>query len=150
MRDRLQGMTEACPGPLLSLAPSLLAGGAGSFAGATRDENGRRFNAGERRFASEALSMPTISQLIRKPRLQHTTSKRRPNPIPASRSVASARVHRTMPKTPNSALRIVGNVRLTDGFEVMGYISSESHKLREHSRSWCVIALSCRSSKALS
>lgn len=78
--------------------------------------------------------MPTISQLIRKPR----TSKVRRNKVPALKSCPQkrgvcTRVYTTTPKKPNSALRKVARVRLTNGFEVISYIPGEGHNLQEHS-----------------
>ena len=78
--------------------------------------------------------MPTINQLIRKPR----ASKPKRNKVPAmeanpqKRGVCS-RVYTTTPKKPNSALRKVAKIRLTNGFEVIGYIPGEGHNLQEHS-----------------
>ncbi len=78
--------------------------------------------------------MPTINQLIRKPR----TDKPRRNKVPAldanpqKRGVCT-RVYTTTPKKPNSALRKVAKVRLTNGFEVTAYIPGEGHNLQEHS-----------------
>src|SRR3712207_7636001 len=78
--------------------------------------------------------MPTIQQLIRKPR----TDKPRRNKVPAldanpqKRGVCT-RVYTTTPKKPNSALRKVAKVRLTNGYEVIGYIPGEGHNLQEHS-----------------
>ena len=78
--------------------------------------------------------MPTIQQLIRKPR----QDKARRNKVPAleanpqKRGVCT-RVYTTTPKKPNSALRKVAKVRLTNGFEVIGYIPGEGHNLQEHS-----------------
>ena len=78
--------------------------------------------------------MPTISQLIRKPR----TKVRKRNKVPAlkanpqKRGVCT-RVYTTTPKKPNSAMRKVAKVRLTNGFEVISYIPGESHNLQEHS-----------------
>jgi small subunit ribosomal protein S12 len=79
-------------------------------------------------------SMPTIQQLIRKPR----TDKPRRNKVPAldsnpqKRGVCT-RVYTTTPKKPNSALRKVAKVRLTNQYEVIGYIPGEGHNLQEHS-----------------
>ena len=78
--------------------------------------------------------MPTNSQLVRKGR---KTSKRKSNSIglakcPQRRGVC-IRVYTTTPKKPNSALRKVARVRLTNGFEVTGYIKGEGHNLQEHS-----------------
>mgnify|MGYP006166452879 CR=1 FL=1 len=78
--------------------------------------------------------MPTINQLIRKPRV----SKPKRNKVPAmeanpqKRGVCS-RVYTTTPKKPNSALRKVAKVRLTNGYEVISYIGGEGHNLQEHS-----------------
>ena len=78
--------------------------------------------------------MPTIQQLIRKPR--HDKPKR--NKVPAlkacpQRRGVCTRVYTTTPKKPNSALRKVAKVRLTNGFEVISYIGGEGHNLQEHS-----------------
>ena len=78
--------------------------------------------------------MPTINQLVRKPR----RDKRRINKVPAlqqnpqKRGVCT-RVYTTTPKKPNSALRKVARVRLTNGHEVTSYIGGEGHNLQEHS-----------------
>ena len=78
--------------------------------------------------------MPTINQLIRKPR----ADKPRRNKVPAldanpqKRGVCT-RVYTTTPKKPNSALRKVAKVRLTNGFEIISYIGGEGHNLQEHS-----------------
>ena len=78
--------------------------------------------------------MPTINQLIRKPR----SEKPKRNKVPAltgspqKRGVCT-RVYTTTPKKPNSALRKVAKVRLTNGFEVVSYIPGERHNLQEHS-----------------
>ena len=78
--------------------------------------------------------MPTINQLVSKPReLTHDKSK---SPAlkncPQKRGVCT-RVYATTPKKPNSALRKVAKVRLTNGFEVISYIGGEGHNLQEHS-----------------
>jgi small subunit ribosomal protein S12 len=78
--------------------------------------------------------MPTINQLIRKPR----TPKVERNKVPAleacpQRRGVCTRVFTTTPKKPNSALRKVARIRLTNGFEVTGYIPGEGHNLQEHS-----------------
>ena len=78
--------------------------------------------------------MATINQLVRKPR----KSKVAKNDVPAlqgcpqKRGVCT-RVYTTTPKKPNSAMRKVAKVRLTNGFEVISYIPGESHNLQEHS-----------------
>ena len=78
--------------------------------------------------------MPTISQLIRKPRTRPVVKSKVPALAgsPAKRGVCT-RVYTTTPKKPNSALRKVAKVRLTNGFEVIGYIPGEGHNLQEHS-----------------
>jgi small subunit ribosomal protein S12 len=82
----------------------------------------------------EGLDMPTISQLIRKPRQPKTYREkaRHLQASPQKRGVCT-RVYTTTPKKPNSALRKVAKVRLTNGFEVIGYIPGEGHNLQEHS-----------------
>ena len=78
--------------------------------------------------------MPTISQLIRKPRIKVRKRNKVPalNANPQKRGVCT-RVYTTTPKKPNSALRKVARVRLTNGFEVTSYIGGEGHNLQEHS-----------------
>jgi len=78
--------------------------------------------------------MPTISQLIRKPREAQKSRNKAPalESCPQKRGVCT-RVYTTTPKKPNSALRKVAKVRLTNGFEVSGYIPGEGHILQEHS-----------------
>ena len=78
--------------------------------------------------------MPTISQLIRTPRQPKTYREkaRHLQASPQKRGVCT-RVYTTTPKKPNSALRKVAKVRLTNGFEVIGYIPGEGHNLQEHS-----------------
>ena len=78
--------------------------------------------------------MPTIQQLIRKPRTQKTYREkaRHMQACPQKRGVCT-RVYTTTPKKPNSALRKVARVRLTNGFEVTAYIPGEGHNLQEHS-----------------
>src|SRR4029079_12407650 len=79
-------------------------------------------------------AMPTINQLIRKPRVIQKARKTVPalQQSPQKRGVCT-RVYTTTPKKPNSALRKVAKVRLTNGFEVIGYIPGEGHNLQEHS-----------------
>ena len=78
--------------------------------------------------------MPTIQQLVRKPR--EPVIKRKKNSAlkqnPQRRGVCT-RVYTTTPKKPNSALRKVAKVRLTTGYEVICYIPGEGHNLQEHS-----------------
>ena len=78
--------------------------------------------------------MPTISQLIRKPRTSVRIKSKSPalQNSPQKRGVCT-RVYTTTPKKPNSALRKVAKVRLTNGFEVISYIGGEGHNLQEHS-----------------
>ena len=78
--------------------------------------------------------MPTINQLIRKPRRSPPTRNKVPalEECPQKRGVCT-RVYTTTPKKPNSALRKVARVRLTNGFEVTSYIPGEGHNLQEHS-----------------
>jgi small subunit ribosomal protein S12 len=78
--------------------------------------------------------MPTISQLIRKGRTSPVTKSKVPALAgsPQKRGVCT-RVYTTTPKKPNSALRKVAKVRLTNGFEVISYIGGEGHNLQEHS-----------------
>ena len=82
----------------------------------------------------QARRMPTINQLIRKPRVTQHAKKKVPalQQSPQKRGVCT-RVYTTTPKKPNSALRKVAKVRLTNGFEVIGYIPGEGHNLQEHS-----------------
>ena len=78
--------------------------------------------------------MPTINQLVRKPRIRETEKSKSPalEGCPQKRGVCT-RVYTTTPKKPNSALRKVAKVRLTNGFEVISYIGGEGHNLQEHS-----------------
>jgi len=80
------------------------------------------------------FKMPTINQLIRKPRQPLTARNKVPalEACPQKRGVCT-RVYTTTPKKPNSALRKVARVRLTNGFEVTSYIPGEGHNLQEHS-----------------
>src|SRR3990170_2745725 len=78
--------------------------------------------------------MPTINQLVRKPRVIRRFKSKVPalRNSPQKRGVCT-RVYTTTPKKPNSALRKVARVRLTNGFEVTSYIGGEGHNLQEHS-----------------
>mgnify|MGYP001197375858 FL=1 len=78
--------------------------------------------------------MPTINQLIRSPRAKQIKRNKVPalNSCPQKRGVCT-RVYTTTPKKPNSALRKVARVKLTNGFEVTSYIPGEGHNLQEHS-----------------
>ena len=78
--------------------------------------------------------MTTINQLVRKPR----SSKAEKSKVPAleacpQRRGVCTRVYTTTPKKPNSAMRKVARVRLTNGYEVSSYIGGEGHNLQEHS-----------------
>ena len=90
-------------------------------------------NRAQARFGAK-YRMPTINQLIRKPRVAQHAKKKVPalQQSPQKRGVCT-RVYTTTPKKPNSALRKVAKVRLTNGFEVIGYIPGEGHNLQEHS-----------------
>ena len=78
--------------------------------------------------------MPTINQLVRKGRKKVQKKNKVPalQGCPQKRGVC-VRVYTTTPKKPNSALRKVARVRLTNGYEVTSYIPGEGHNLQEHS-----------------
>ena len=78
--------------------------------------------------------MPTLNQLVRKGRARLSRKNKSPalQKNPQKRGVCT-RVYTTTPKKPNSALRKVARVRLTNGFEVTAYIGGEGHNLQEHS-----------------
>jgi len=78
--------------------------------------------------------MPTINQLVRKPRQPRVIRNKVPalDACPQKRGVCT-RVYTTTPKKPNSALRKVARVRLTNAQEVISYIPGEGHNLQEHS-----------------
>src|SRR5258708_10092783 len=78
--------------------------------------------------------MPTINQLVRQARRPQVARNKVPAlaQSPQKRGVCT-RVYTTTPKKPNSALRKVARVRLTNGFEVTSYIPGEGHNLQEHS-----------------
>ena len=78
--------------------------------------------------------MPTINQLVRQGREVEKVNSKSPamQNSPQRRGVCT-RVYTTTPKKPNSALRKVAKVRLTNGFEVISYIGGEGHNLQEHS-----------------
>jgi small subunit ribosomal protein S12 len=78
--------------------------------------------------------MATVNQLVRKPRVK----QKKKNNVPAlqacpQRRGVCTRVYTTTPKKPNSAMRKVARVRLTNSFEVTSYIGGEGHNLQEHS-----------------
>jgi len=78
--------------------------------------------------------MPTVNQLVRQARHPKTGRNKVPalEECPQKRGVCT-RVYTTTPKKPNSALRKVARIRLTNGFEVTSYIPGEGHNLQEHS-----------------
>ena len=78
--------------------------------------------------------MPTINQLVRSGRVPKVFKSKVPalGQCPQRRGVCT-RVYTTTPKKPNSALRKVARVRLTNGYEVTAYIGGEGHNLQEHS-----------------
>ena len=78
--------------------------------------------------------MPTINQLVRQGREVEKIASKSPamQNSPQRRGVCT-RVYTTTPKKPNSALRKVAKVRLTNGFEIISYIGGEGHNLQEHS-----------------
>ncbi|MBT8142886.1 MAG: 30S ribosomal protein S12 [Gammaproteobacteria bacterium] len=78
--------------------------------------------------------MATVNQLVRKPRRSKSEKSNVPalQASPQKRGVCT-RVYTTTPKKPNSAMRKVARVRLTNGFEVTSYIGGEGHNLQEHS-----------------
>ena len=91
--------------------------------------NDKAFESNRNRF-----SMPTINQLVRQGRQTEITKSKSPalQGGPQRRGVCT-RVYTTTPKKPNSALRKVAKVRLTNGFEIISYIGGEGHNLQEHS-----------------
>ena len=78
--------------------------------------------------------MPTINQLVRQGRARVRARTKSPalTECPQRRGVC-VRVYTTTPKKPNSALRKVARVRLTNGYEITSYIPGEGHNLQEHS-----------------
>ena len=82
----------------------------------------------------KGIRMPTLNQLVRKGRKEIAKKKktRALQECPQKRGVC-VRVYTTTPKKPNSALRNVARVRLTNGYEVTSYIPGEGHNLQEHS-----------------
>ena len=78
--------------------------------------------------------MATVNQLVRNPRAKKRAKSTVPalEASPQKRGVCT-RVYTTTPKKPNSAMRKVARVRLTNGFEVTSYIGGEGHNLQEHS-----------------
>src|SRR6202795_3155228 len=82
----------------------------------------------------DVTSMPTINQLVANPRRRHRTRNKVPalQGSPQKRGVCT-RVYTSTPKKPNSALRKVARVRLSNGYEVTSYIPGIGHNLQEHS-----------------
>jgi small subunit ribosomal protein S12 len=82
----------------------------------------------------KGIKVPTINQLIRKERIVQKNQTKSPalSGCPQRRGVCT-RVYTTTPKKPNSALRKVAKVRLSNGFEVISYIPGIGHNLQEHS-----------------
>ena len=78
--------------------------------------------------------MPTINQLVKKPRKKKIVKTKVPAlaQCPQKRAVCT-RVYTTTPKKPNSAMRKVARIRASNGFEVIGYIPGIGHNLQEHS-----------------
>jgi len=78
--------------------------------------------------------MTTVNQLVKKPRVKRVVKSTVPalQECPQRRGVCT-RVYTTTPKKPNSALRKVARVKLTNGYEVTSYIGGEGHNLQEHS-----------------
>jgi small subunit ribosomal protein S12 len=93
-----------------------------------------RFPSGEKRTENVYAQMPTINQLVRKGRNKLRSKSKAPalQNSPFRRGVCIQVMTRT-PKKPNSAMRKVAKVRLTNGFEVIAYIPDEGHNLQEHS-----------------
>lgn len=92
------------------------------------------FGAGNLFSTFRDVLMPTINQLVRQGREVEKIKSKSPamQNCPQRRGVCT-RVYTTTPKKPNSALRKVAKVRLTNGFEVISYIGGEGHNLQEHS-----------------
>ena len=92
--------------------------------------------------------MPTVNQLVRKPRKKVVKKSKSPalQNCPQKRGVC-IRVYTMTPKKPNSALRKIARVRLTNGIEVTAYIPGEGHNLQEHSivqqRSLMILLWNC-------
>jgi small subunit ribosomal protein S12 len=114
------------------------------FAGRWRGRSGVEISAPGQSMSGNSLKtfaleegfspMPTINQLVRQGRQVEVTKSKSPamQNSPQRRGVCT-RVYTTTPKKPNSALRKVAKVRLTNGFEIISYIGGEGHNLQEHS-----------------
>jgi len=115
--------------------PNILAGFSALGHGLGAFPPARSFTAGRRaQPARTQVFMPTINQLVRHGRQAEVVKSKSPamQNSPQRRGVCT-RVYTTTPKKPNSALRKVAKVRLTNGFEVISYIGGEGHNLQEHS-----------------
>jgi len=102
---------------------------------ATRNARGLLLKAGQdESLGPDNTQMPTVNQLVRNSRVGEVTKSKSPalKGSPQKRGVRT-KVYTTTPKKPNSALRKVAKVRLTNGFEVISYIGGEGHNLQEHS-----------------
>ena len=110
--------------PVAGIAPPLTRG--------RRRARGRRLHAGRNREVSGTV--PTVSQLVRLGRTAEATKSKSPalQTSPQRRGVC-IQVKTTTPKKPNSALRKIARVRLTNGIEVTAYIPGIGHNLQEHS-----------------
>jgi len=115
-------------------APSLERMRCWRFALSIAPSDGRKRVTSYERVATRGTGMPTIQQLIRMPRQPKTRRSKSMHleGCPQKRGVCT-RVYTTTPKKPNSAMRKVAKVRLTNGFEVISYIPGEKHNLQEHS-----------------
>jgi len=115
------------------LSPGIYLGGDSCFpVGTVHGEND--FAVHQSNFVKVKGFMPTINQLVRKGRAPQKAKSKVPamEQNPQKRGVCT-RVYTTTPKKPNSALRKVAKIRLTNGREVISYIPGEGHNLQEHS-----------------
>ena len=115
------------------LSPGIRLGGDSRFpVGSVHKEND--FAVHQSNFVKVKGFMPTINQLVRKGRAPQKAKSKVPamEQNPQKRGVCT-RVYTTTPKKPNSALRKVAKIRLTNGREVISYIPGEGHNLQEHS-----------------
>ena len=115
------------------LSPGICLGGDSRFRhGSNNKEND--FAVHQSNFVKVKGFMPTINQLVRKGRAPQKAKSKVPamEQNPQKRGVCT-RVYTTTPKKPNSALRKVAKIRLTNGREVISYIPGEGHNLQEHS-----------------
>ena len=124
----------ASPAALAALASALVASRLRARAGRWSGEGRVEKHGNHVTSNGNKLPMPTINQLVRHGRQVEVTKSKSPamQNCPQRRGVCT-RVYTTTPKKPNSALRKVAKVRLTNGFEVISYIGGEGHNLQEHS-----------------